>query len=48
MHIDILTLFPEMFTGCFDQSILHRAQEKGLFSYQCTISEIIQPISISE
>ena len=34
MHIDILTLFPEMFTGCFDQSILHRAQEKGLFSYQ--------------
>ena len=33
MHIDILTLFPEMFAGCFDISILKRAQNKGLFSY---------------
>jgi len=29
MKIDILTLFPEMFTGPFDHSIIKRAQEKG-------------------
>lgn len=30
MQIDIITLFPEMFKGPFDQSIIKRAQEKGL------------------
>ena len=30
MRIDILTLFPEMFNGIFDVSILKRAQEKAL------------------
>lgn len=30
MQIDILTLFPEMFEGPFHQSIMRRAQEKGL------------------
>ncbi|MCX6243820.1 MAG: tRNA (guanosine(37)-N1)-methyltransferase TrmD [Bacteroidetes bacterium] len=30
MQIDILTLFPEMFDGPFSQSILKRAQEKGI------------------
>jgi len=30
MKIDILTLFPEMFRGPFDESIIKRAQEKGL------------------
>ncbi len=30
MQIDILTLFPEMFTGPFDYSIIKRAKEKGL------------------
>lgn len=30
MHIDILTLFPEMFEGPFDASIIKRAREKGL------------------
>ncbi|UOR12746.1 tRNA (guanosine(37)-N1)-methyltransferase TrmD [Halobacillus amylolyticus] len=34
MHIDILTLFPEMFQGVFNQSILKRAADKGAFSYQ--------------
>lgn len=29
MHIDVLTLFPEMFTGVFGQSILKKAQESG-------------------
>ncbi|MBI5619743.1 tRNA (guanosine(37)-N1)-methyltransferase TrmD [Candidatus Gottesmanbacteria bacterium] len=29
MHVTILTLFPEMFTGPFDYSIVRRAQEKG-------------------
>ncbi len=32
MHIDILTLFPEMFAGPFDVSMMKRAQEKGLVS----------------
>ena len=30
MHIDILTLFPEMFDGPFSQSIIKRALEKNL------------------
>ena len=30
MKIDILTLFPEMFSGPFDKSIIKRAQEQGL------------------
>lgn len=30
MKIDILTLFPKMFTGPFAESIVKRAQEKGL------------------
>ena len=30
MHIHILTLFPKMFTGPFDESIIKRAAERGL------------------
>ncbi len=30
MKIDILTLFPEMFAGPFDNSIIKRAKEKGM------------------
>jgi len=30
MHVDIFTLFPEMFQGPFSESILKRAQEQGL------------------
>lgn len=30
MKIDILTIFPEMFKGPFDESLLKRAQDKGL------------------
>ncbi len=30
MLIDIITLFPQMFVGPFDQSIISRAQKKGL------------------
>jgi len=33
MRIDVLTLFPEMFTGVLGSSILKRAQSKGLVSY---------------
>jgi tRNA (guanine37-N1)-methyltransferase len=33
MRIDVLTLFPEMFTGVLGSSILKRAQAKGLVSY---------------
>lgn len=33
MHIDILTLFPEMIEGVFNSSILKKAQEKNKFSY---------------
>lgn len=34
MKIDILTLFPEMFTGVLGSSILKRAAEKQIASYQ--------------
>jgi len=30
MKVDVLTLFPEMFTGVFTSSILGKAQEKGI------------------
>ena len=33
MRIDLLTLFPEMFTGVLSASILKRAQDKKLVSY---------------
>lgn len=36
MKIDILTLFPEMFQGPFDASIIKRAREKGLLSINMT------------
>ena len=32
MNVTILTLFPEMFSGPFDHSIVKRAQEKGLIT----------------
>jgi tRNA (guanine37-N1)-methyltransferase len=35
MRIDILTLFPEMFEGPFSESIIKRAQEKGLVEIYC-------------
>ncbi|KGX93188.1 tRNA (guanine-N1)-methyltransferase [Pontibacillus halophilus JSM 076056 = DSM 19796] len=34
MHIDILTLFPDMFQGVMNTSILKRAQDMGAFSYE--------------
>jgi len=34
MKIDILTLFPEMFEGPFNESIIKRAKEKGLVEIQ--------------
>ena len=34
MKITILTLFPEMFTGPLDYSIIQRAKEKGLVSIE--------------
>lgn len=33
MKIDVLTLFPEMFTGVFGQSILQKAAEKSAVQY---------------
>ncbi|MGM8364160.1 tRNA (guanosine(37)-N1)-methyltransferase TrmD [Virgibacillus sp. W0181] len=36
MHVDILTLFPEVFAHPLNTSILKRAQEKELFSYELT------------
>jgi hypothetical protein len=32
MHVDIFTLFPGMFQGPFTESILKRAQDRGLLS----------------
>lgn len=34
MHIDILTIFPEMFDGPFSHSIIRRAKEKGIVSIE--------------
>lgn len=34
MHIDILTLFPEMFSNVFHTSMLKKAKEKDLFNYR--------------
>ncbi|WP_347860614.1 tRNA (guanosine(37)-N1)-methyltransferase TrmD [Salimicrobium sp. PL1-032A] len=34
MHIDILTLFPEMFEGVLRSSILRRAHEHGAFTHR--------------
>ncbi len=34
MKIQILTLFPKMFTGPFDESIIKRAQDKGLVNLE--------------
>jgi tRNA (guanine37-N1)-methyltransferase len=36
MHIDILTLFPTMFEGPLNESILKRAQENNLISIKAT------------
>ncbi|WEG11606.1 tRNA (guanosine(37)-N1)-methyltransferase TrmD [Pullulanibacillus sp. KACC 23026] len=36
MKIDVLSLFPDMFTGVFEQSILKKAKEKGVASYKVT------------
>ncbi len=36
LHIDILTLFPDMFSGPLSESILKRAQEKELLSLKIT------------
>ncbi|GAB3067469.1 tRNA (guanosine(37)-N1)-methyltransferase TrmD [Virgibacillus ainsalahensis] len=33
MHIDILTLFPDMISGVFNSSILKKANDNGKFSY---------------
>ena len=34
LHISILTLFPDMFEGPFNQSIIHRAIEKKIASIE--------------
>ena len=36
MKIDVLSLFPEMFTGVFQSSILKKAAENGLASFNVT------------
>ncbi|TLG76604.1 tRNA (guanosine(37)-N1)-methyltransferase TrmD [Culicoidibacter larvae] len=36
MHIDVLSLFPEMFTGVLNTSILKRAQERGAVTIAVT------------
>jgi len=47
MIIDVLTLFPDMFAGVFNQSILKKAQEKDAVSINVLIFETIQQTSIS-
>lgn len=36
MHIDILTLFPEMFDGPLGTSMIGRARDNGLIDIECT------------
>lgn len=36
MRIDVITLFPEMFTGPMDESIIRRARETGLLDLRIT------------
>jgi tRNA (guanine37-N1)-methyltransferase len=36
LKLDFVTLFPEVIEGPMRQSIVHRAVEKGLFSWACT------------
>ncbi len=36
MRIDILTLFPDMFTGVFNSSILKQAQQQGAVTLSVT------------
>ncbi len=36
MKIDVLSLFPEMFSGVFNHSILKRAQDNGAVTYNVT------------
>lgn len=35
-HVEILTLFPEMFPGCLGQSLSGKALTKGIWNYHCT------------
>ncbi|HTB48736.1 MAG TPA: tRNA (guanosine(37)-N1)-methyltransferase TrmD [Verrucomicrobiae bacterium] len=35
MKIQIITLFPEMFTGVLASSMLWKAQDRGIVSYEC-------------
>lgn len=35
MKIQVITLFPEMFEGVFKSSMLWKAQDKGIVSYDC-------------
>jgi tRNA (guanine37-N1)-methyltransferase len=35
MKIQIITLFPDMFTGVLNNSMLWRAQDRGIVSYEC-------------
>lgn len=46
MKIDYLTLFPEMFEGVLNHSILKRAQDKGIINVNTINFEIILLISI--
>ena len=46
MKIDYLTLFPEMFDGVLNHSILKRAQDKEIISVNTVILEIMPLINI--
>ena len=35
MKIQVITLFPEMFTGVFNTSMLWKAQDKGVVTFEC-------------
>ena len=46
MKIDVLTLFPRMFVGPLDESIIRRAREAGRLELALHICEITRLIAI--
>lgn len=47
MKIDVLTLFPEMFDGVFNSSILEKRKRRGSYPLKQSTSVLIQAISIT-
>ena len=47
MRFDVLTLFPEIFSGYLGQSLLRRAIDRGLIRSSCTTFAILLTTNIT-